>query len=552
MRVQLINFQFSPLDALSRWPVEVPLAALLSQSAAGNDDARTAHAADSSQSVAADRWSRWSILAPINPGAVRTLDAASLTATTPTSARRQTVENAIRAALDPCDLADPADLATSPAHLATDAPFPPAPPYRFIGLAYELGRVLEPSADPHLHTRPADAEREAPARFTPNLPLLFSIDCHAALVHDRLSNRWWRIDGGGDTDRSRRLDTLISSLTETSNTLRPRCTLSVPHSSIGQSRYTSVVEQALELIRAGDVFQVNLSHELRATLHGRPRAFFIDLCRAARPWFGAYLELPPPWSTIASISPELFLSFDARTRSVITRPIKGTRAKPATPAISTAAAIASKPLADELRHSAKDSAELNMIIDLLRNDLGRVCDFGSVRVDEARGIESHAVLHAVATVSGRLRADRTLADLMLATFPGGSITGAPKVRAMQIIESLETSPRGIYCGCLGLLTADGSLTSSIAIRTATITPDAPHTHPPDTPQRHVVSFPVGAGIVADSVPIEEWRETLTKASALMECVSPVPQAELKPHEPALLHARAVDQAQYHQPPPPHP
>jgi para-aminobenzoate synthetase component 1 len=157
----------------------------------------------------------------------------------------------------------------------------------------------------------------------------------------------------------------------------------------------------------------------------------------------------------------------------------------------------------ELLESAKDQAELNMIIDLERNDLGRVCEIGSVRVTQPRTIEAHpTVYHGVATVEGRLRPDVDLLDLLRATFPGGSITGAPKIRAMEIIEELEPTRRGPYCGAIGYLSADGHIEFNIAIRTMIMKAGRVH-------------VPVGGGIVADSDPADEYEETLVKARAML-------------------------------------
>lgn len=262
-------------------------------------------------------------------------------------------------------------------------------------------------------------------------------------------------------------------------------------SDVGRRGYEDGVRRALEYIRAGDVYQVNLSHTLRGGFKGSTRALFGAMLEGARPRYGAYIE--DERRTIISMSPESFLEFDGGTRRVVTRPMKGTR-----------------PAADgpsDLRESAKDRAELAMIVDLMRNDLGRVCVPGSMRVDAARKIETHAagagggVLQATAEVSGTLRPDRSLGDLIIATFPGGSVTGAPKIRAMQIIEEVERGPRGMYCGAIGYCAADGSAALSIAIRTATIEDGG-------------VVYPVGAGIVADSDPAGEWEETLVKAGVV--------------------------------------
>lgn len=284
-------------------------------------------------------------------------------------------------------------------------------------------------------------------------------------------------------------------------------------SEVGRDAYIKAVRRALAYIRDGDVYQVNLAHHLRGVLHGSPRALAQALFHSASPLHACYLEYANPAPAeggagssagrraIISLSPELFLDYDARTRRVTTRPMKGTRA---------AHREANR---TELHTSPKDRAELNMIVDLMRNDLGRVCIPGSVRVDIAREIETHAaggpgaVLQATATISGTLRDHLTLADLIFATFPGGSVTGAPKIRAMQIIDELEASPRGIYCGSMGVIRPGGSATLNIAIRTLTLSSIDEH--------RWTADYPVGAGIVADSDPEGEWRETLIKAGVLL-------------------------------------
>jgi anthranilate/para-aminobenzoate synthase component I len=193
---------------------------------------------------------------------------------------------------------------------------------------------------------------------------------------------------------------------------------------------------------------------------------------------------------LISNSPELFLRVSPEGR-VITRPIKGTRPR-------------GSGMEDELRRSVKDQAELNMIVDLERNDLGRVCEIGSVRVTEPRVIEAHpTVYHGVATIEGRLRDDVTFSGLLRATFPGGSVTGAPKIRAMQIIEELEPHSRGAYCGAIGYVAADGSMEFNVAIRTMTA-------------KGGLIHIPVGGGIVADSEPAAEYEETLVKAKAMFD------------------------------------
>lgn len=272
-----------------------------------------------------------------------------------------------------------------------------------------------------------------------------------------------------------------------------------------RAAHEAAVRRALDYIGAGDIFQVNLAQRFSADFTGDPRAAFARLAQVSPAWYGGYLEFPPagpgePWRALASTSPELFLELTPEGR-VTTRPIKGTR--PAHVA------------ADALAASAKDAAELHMIVDLMRNDLGRVCRYGSVRVDESRRIESHpTVHHGVATVSGQLRPDSSLADLLRATLPGGSITGAPKVRAMEIIEELEPVRRGPYCGAFGWLQADakGRIAGTLAMTIRTLLFEKESAGAAGGR----VDFSVGGGIVADSEPALEWQETLDKAAAMRE------------------------------------
>ncbi len=273
-----------------------------------------------------------------------------------------------------------------------------------------------------------------------------------------------------------------------------------------RDEYEQSIARAIEYIATGDIFQVNLAQRFTAAINGSPRKLFDKLIRASPAWYAAYLELMPsdacptaPRRTICSASPELFLIV-SRDGRVVTRPIKGTRPASVSPEV--------------LRASAKDTAELTMIVDLLRNDLGRVCDCGSVRVEHAREIESHpTVHHGVATITGQLHRTRTLIDLLRATLPGGSITGAPKVRAMQIIDELEPVRRGPYCGAIGFVHGGATRPTAqfnLAIRTLLL--DQNHTG------QGQADFSVGGGIIADSTPSDEYRETLDKAVAMLRAL----------------------------------
>ncbi|HEY8061307.1 MAG TPA: anthranilate synthase component I family protein, partial [Gemmatimonadales bacterium] len=203
---------------------------------------------------------------------------------------------------------------------------------------------------------------------------------------------------------------------------------------------------------------------------------------------------------VISASPERFLRLDPVTRHVETRPIKGTRPRRDDPEDDAR-------LARELQASEKDQAENVMIVDLLRNDLARVCERGTVRVPVLNAVESHpTVHHLVSTVTGTLRASCDAFDLLAATFPGGSITGAPKLRAMSIIRDLEPVARGVYSGCIGWIGFDGGMDTSIAIRTVVLA-------------EGMATFHAGGGITAQSDPADEYRETLDKARALAAAVT---------------------------------
>lgn len=270
-----------------------------------------------------------------------------------------------------------------------------------------------------------------------------------------------------------------------------------PHitSNFSPQTFQHAVTRAIEYIRAGDCFQVNLAQTLY-----HPRVDIYKLyahLRERNPApFAGYFDTGR--FQIMSSSPERFLRCDPAGR-VETRPIKGTRARGADPSADEQARL-------ELLASAKDHAENVMIVDLLRNDLGRVCEYGSVQVTRVCGVESYpTVHHLVSVVEGQLRSQASPVSLMAAAFPGGSITGAPKVRAMEIIHELEPTPRGAYCGSLAWFGFNGAMDSSILIRTFTA-------------GRGWLQFPVGGGIVADSQPEAEYAETLAKAAGLIRAL----------------------------------
>jgi len=263
------------------------------------------------------------------------------------------------------------------------------------------------------------------------------------------------------------------------------------HASLSPDQFKAAVGRAVEYIAAGDIYQVNLARRLTTALPAEPLELYLRLCRTNPAGYAAYLALEN--KAVVSSSPELFLQ--VRGDHVVTRPIKGTRPRVGHAGIDAEARRA-------LPASRKDLAELTMIIDLERNDLGRVCRFGSVRVIEPFGLEEHpTVYHLVATIEGRLQEGRDAIDLLRASFPGGSITGAPKIRAMQIINELEPVVRSVYCGAIGCISLDGQMTMNIAIRTLLVDGSRVHLY-------------TGGGIVADSVPELELAETVAKARGM--------------------------------------
>jgi para-aminobenzoate synthetase component 1 len=267
--------------------------------------------------------------------------------------------------------------------------------------------------------------------------------------------------------------------------------------------YLSAVQRIKEYIRDGDVYQVNYSHRFEQPFAGRPIQLFHWQNRFNPSDYAAFLDAGD--LQIVSASPELFVTI--RDGVIQTKPIKGTR--PRIDASDVRSAKLNEQQFNDLLTNEKEQAELNMIIDLERNDVARICKPGTRRVVQPRTIETYpTVFHAVATVAGELRDDITFPDVLQAMFPGGSITGAPKIRAMEIIDELEPTARGVYTGAIGYLGIDGTVCLNIAIRTIII-----------NGERAFVQ--TGGGIVADSDPQAEWDETITKARALLAGIQAV-------------------------------
>jgi len=286
------------------------------------------------------------------------------------------------------------------------------------------------------------------------------------------------------------------------------------------------VQRIKDYIRDGEVYQVNFSHRLDQPFTGRPIDLYHWENRYNPSGYAAYLDTGR--FQIVSASPEMFITI--HNGRITTKPIKGTR--PRLTACDPATSKLNRERFDDLLTSEKEQAELNMIVDLERNDVARICKPGTRRVMQPRTVETYpTVYHAVATVGGELREDVQFADVLKAMFPGGSITGAPKVRAMEIIDELEPTARGIYTGSIGFLSLNGDVCLNIAIRTVIIASG-----------RAFVQ--VGGGIVADSDPQAEWDETMTKAGALLAGIRAVGTEGVARPSPGTTHPAERKTKQY--------
>lgn len=366
-------------------------------------------------------------------------------------------------------------------------------------MGYELGRYLE--------------RLPSPRGTGIDLPdMAFGLYDTVAII-DHAQDKAWVLSGAErEADPARRPD----RARELADALHNRLTNAPPLSrdngdgllrrpgweaELSPATYRHRVARILDYIRAGDIYQANMTQRFLGRL--RPGVTAWDAYRRLRPRtaapFSAFLNLGDG-RAIASGSPERFLSLSA-DGAIETRPIKGTRPRHAD-------AVRDAELAAELLSSEKDRAENLMIVDLLRNDLSRVAQIGSVKVPSLWGLESYrTVHHLTSVVTGQLKPGLGPVDLLRASFPGGSITGAPKIRAMEIIHELEPARRGPYCGSVMWIGWDGAMDSSIIIRTAAISGDK-------------VQVQAGGGIVADSEPEAEYQESLTKAKAILTALDP--------------------------------
>jgi len=337
-------------------------------------------------------------------------------------------------------------------------------------LGYELGYAIEPACG----TIPNQS-----------WPLIDVVWCDRGLIHDAETNKWWSVGGCVPPE--------IQGYQEP-------CGLNVElEDAAGQETFVSAVQKTVEYIHAGDIFQANITRRFHSHIEGNIRNASLSLLQEPGGWFGAWLEFQKSGRYVLSMSPELFLQFDGESRQVVTRPMKGTRPDCDSP--------------EFLMDSEKDAAELHMIVDLMRNDLGRMCEFGSISVEHARKIEQHpTVWQCVGEIHGTVREDVPVHDVLRHTFPAGSVTGAPKIRAMQIINEFESTPRGPYCGAIGIF--GKSLMLNVAIRTAMFEGS---TSPIEF--NGLMEYSTGCGIVAESIPEVELQESEVKTHILTECIA---------------------------------
>ena len=317
------------------------------------------------------------------------------------------------------------------------------------------------------------------------------------IAFDHASGRSWLVTT--KFSRERRAQWVRDRITEGSDTSTSRNGLpsiaSNLRSNFTREQYVEAVKRVKRYIAAGDIYQANISQRFEANVDTDAWTLYQSLRNTAPAPFGAYLGFPE--SSVLSASPEQFLRVE--NDFVETRPMKGTRPRGAYNEDDIR-------LGRELASSEKDRAENIMIVDLLRNDLGRVCLPGTIRVPELFTVEKYPNVHQlVSSVTGRLRLEHDAVDLLKACFPGGSVTGAPKIRAMEVIDEIEPVQRGVYCGAIGYIGFDGSMQLSIPIRTM-------------LKKGHHVYLQVGGGIVADSDPEAEYQETLDKARGGLEAL----------------------------------
>ncbi len=333
------------------------------------------------------------------------------------------------------------------------------------------------------------------ANFSEKIPeMAVGIYRWAVIVDHKLKQSWLVGQEHPEIDWSE-LQEQFSSIQKTTETEKFKVLADVA-SNMTREAYAKAFSRVKYYLREGDCYQVNLSQRFSVECSGSPWQAYLKLRELNAAPFGSYLNIPGV--QVLSSSPERFLQVTGDF--VETRPIKGTRPRKKDP-------IENQRQIEQLQQSEKDRAENVMIVDLLRNDLSKTCKVGSVKVPKLFAVESYATVHhLVSTVIGVLEKGRHALDILRSCFPGGSITGAPKIRAMEIIEELEPDRRGVYCGSIGYIGFDGNMDTNIAIRTMTY-------------HQNKIYFSAGGGIVQDSVLEEEYQESFDKAAALIEVIN---------------------------------
>ncbi|RVU37673.1 aminodeoxychorismate synthase component I [Rheinheimera riviphila] len=369
-------------------------------------------------------------------------------------------------------------------------------------IGYDAGRTIEPMPDLAINDI--------------NLPdLAFGIYAWA-LVLDKQLKQLWYVDCRGDAENGwlvqqqwflQRLSLKfpladVAQILQNEQPAHHFALRSAWRANLTQTEYFARFAQIQQYLQSGDCYQINLAQRFSATYQGDEWQAYLALRETNAAPFSAFLRLKQ--GVVLSISPERFL--ELKQRLVETKPIKGTKPRFADPVLDQQSAEA-------LRLSPKDRAENVMIVDLLRNDLGKVCKTGSVKVPALFSIESFpAVHHLVSTIVGELADHYQAADLLRAAFPGGSITGAPKIRAMQIIEELEPCRRSVYCGAIGYISQHGHMDTNIAIRTLVCSDQQIHCW-------------AGGGIVADSNAASEYQETFDKVARILPVLAKIGKAD---------------------------
>ena len=375
---------------------------------------------------------------------------------------------------------------------------PNTTPFPFAGgavgyLSYDLKDEIE--------RLPQNAEDDL------NIPLWRFAWYDGIIIYDHSTNQYWLTACGMDTQgqcraelaeyRLDRLQNLVENYIQ-NEVLSDQGTEALPqhHTRINKSvtkhDYLQAISKVIDYIFQGDIYQANLTQRFSLSWDGDPWQLYQQLHQHNPAPFAAFL--PYDDFQVLSSSPERFIKVD-KNRKIETRPIKGTRPRGLTPDNDIK-------MANELQNSEKDKAELTMIVDLERNDLGRICSFGSVQVNDFMSLEKYpTVWHLVSTITGQINQDLSPSQILRALFPGGSITGAPKIRAMEIVDEIEPYKRGIYTGSIGYLGFDGAWDLNIVIRTIVLKDGKAYVH-------------AGGGIVADSDPESEYAESINKAKAL--------------------------------------